>query len=234
MAKTTEEQREYAKRYYQANREKVLEKQRAKYKAKKKKERAAAYKRKYNAEHADELREKRQARWKARNTEEFRAERRRKYAEKHKDDPMTEHRRVCIEAQQKRMTMTLEERKAREIAKRAEKAAKADMRVEPISPEEEGIRKIETVIKFIREWANRKILGSTINKSENFGLVEADVVAYHREAIKYFEMDEKLKNTPPTDYSTRNILGYKMRCIEDRFNRLLDKKYATKKQLQNK
>lgn len=62
---------------------------------------------------------------------------------------------------------------------------------------------------------------------------EADVRAYYREAVRYFEIEKRLRDTPPTDYTTRNILSYKMRVIEEHFNALLNKKYATKSKIQN-
>lgn len=223
---------EQRRTYYLAHREEILAKRKEYYKIKAKKKRMAEYKRKWNAEHADHLREQRKAKWEARNTEEFRAERRRKYAEKHKDDPMTEHRKRCIEAQKERMTMTLEERKARKIAERAEKAAKADIRDTYQQAEEESIRKHETVVKYIDKWTKRKIFATTTEKNGEF-MSEADVRAYYREAVRYFEIEKRLRDTPPTDYTTRNILSYKMRVIEEHFNALLNKKYATKSKIQN-
>ena len=218
--------------YYLAHREEILAKQKAAYKAKVKKKKQAAYKRKWNAEHADEQREKRKVKWAERNTEEFRAKRRAAYAEKHKDDPMTEHRKRCIEAQKERMTMTLEERKARKIADRAEKAAKADIEQTYRQSEDESTRKHETVVKYIEKWTKRKIFATTTIKDGEF-MSEADVRAYYKESCKYFELDKRLQQTDPHDYSTRNILSYKMRVIEEHFNALLNKKYATKSQIIN-
>ena len=223
---------EQRRTYYLAHREEILAKQKAAYKAKVKKKKQAEYKRKWDAEHADRLREQRKAKWEARNTEEFRAERRRKYAEKHKDDPMTEHRKRCIEAQKERMTMNLEERKAKKIAKRAEEAAKTDIQKTYQQGEEESIRKRETVIKYIDKWTKRKIFATTTIKDGEF-MSEADVRAYYREAVRYFEIEKRLRDTPPTDYTTRNILSYKMRVIEEHFNALLNKKYATKSKIIN-
>ena len=226
----TDEQREYARRYYAEHREEILAKQKAAYKAKVKKKKQAEYKSKWNAEHADYLRERRKVKWEARNTEEFRPERRRKYAEKHKDDPMTEHRKRCIEAQKESMTMTLEERKARKIAERAEKAAKADIAQTYLQSEDESTRKHETVVKYIEKWTKRKIFATTTIKDGEF-MSEADVRAYYKEACKYFELEKRLQQTDPTDYTTRNILSYKMRCIEDRFNELLNKRIHTRAKL---
>ena len=223
---------EQRRTYYLAHREEILAKRKEYYKIKAKKKRMAEYKRKWNAEHADRVREQRKAKWEARNTEEFRAERRRKYAEKHKDDPMTEHRKRCIEAQKERMTMTLEERKERKIAERAEKAAKADIQDTYQQAEEESIRKHETVVKYIDKWTKRKIFATTTEKNGEF-MSEADVRAYYKEACKYFELEKRLRDTPPTDYTTRNILSYKMRVIEEHFNALLNKKYATKSKIIN-
>lgn len=50
-------------------------------------------------------------------TEEYRVKRRDAYARKHADDPMTEHRKVCIAAQKRRLErMTLEACKAKNAA----------------------------------------------------------------------------------------------------------------------
>ena len=224
---TPEEKREYQRDWYKDNSKKVLKKRRKYYKANKKK--MAEYKRKWNAEHADQIREKNRARY---NTEEYRAKRRAAYAEKHKDDPMTEHRKRCIEAQKERMTMTLEERKAKKIAERAKKAAKADIEQTYRQSEDESTRKHETVVKYIEKWTKRKIFATTTIKDGEF-MSEADVRAYYKEACKYFELRERLDKTDPHDYSTRNILSYKMRVIEEHFNALLNKRYATKSQIIN-
>lgn len=218
---------EYARKYYQSNRDKILERRRAEYQIKKKKERAAAYKRKYNAEHADEIKAKRQARWAARNTEEFRAKRRVAYAAKHANEPMTEHRRKCIEAAQKRTQIPIEDRKARILAEKAKKAAVKDMKDTGfIQSEDESERNRETVIKYIRKWTKRKIFATTTIKNGEF-MAEADVVAYYKDACKYFELRERMDKTDPHDYSNRNILSYKIRVLEDRFNTLLNKRYST-------
>lgn len=223
---------EQRRTYYLAHRDEILAKQKAAYKAKVKKKKQAEYKRKYNAEHADRIREQRKAKWEARNTEEFRAERRRKYAEKHKDDPMTEHRRKCIEAAQKRTKTPLEERKERIAAEKAAEAAKEDIQDTYQQAEEESIRKHETVVKYIDKWTKRKIFATTTEKNGEY-MSEADVRAYYREAVRYFEIEKRLRDTPPTDYTTRNILSYKMRVIEEHFNALLNKRYATKSKIQN-
>lgn len=195
------------------------------------KEQEAAHRRKYNTEHAEELKAKRQARWAARNTEEFRAERRAKYAAKHANDPMTEHRRRCIEAAQKRTQTPLEDRNERIIAEEAKKVAVKDMKEAGfIQSEDESERSLKTVIKYIRHWTKRKIFATTTIKNGEL-MSEADVLAYHKEACKYFELRERLDKTDPHDYSTRNILSYKMRVIEDHFNNLLNQKYRTKSQL---
>lgn len=195
------------------------------------KKQKAAYRRKYNTEHAEELKAKRQARWAARNTEEFRAERRAKYAAKHANDPMTEHRRRCIEAAQKRTQTPLEDRNERILAEEAKKVAVKDMKETGfIQSEDESERSIKTVIKYIRQWTKRKIFATTTIKNGEL-MSEADIVAYHKEACKYFELQENLNKTNPHDYSTRNILSYKMRVIEDHFNNLLNQKYRTKSQL---
>ena len=165
-------------------------------------------------------------------TEEYRAKRRAEYAEKHKDDPMTEHRKRCIEAQKERMTMTLEERKAKKTAERVEKVAKADIENTYGQGEKESERKRKTVIKYIEQWTRRKVFAATTDKTGE-PMSAADVRAYYREAVRYFEIEKRLRDTPPTDYTTRNILSYKMRVIEEHFNALLDKKYHTKTNIIN-
>ena len=228
---TAEERRAYQRKWYDEHRTEILRRKRAKYPSKRKKAKMAAYKRKYYAEHAEELKERRKALWEARNTEEFRAERRRKYAEKHKDDPMSEHRRKCIEAAQKRTKTPLEDRKARILADKAKKAAMKDMQESGfIQSEEESERNRETVIKYIRQWTKRKVFTAQ-DLRDGDRMAEADVVAYHKEACKYFELRERLDKTDPHDYSTRNILSYKVKVIEDRFNTLLNQRLSTKNKL---
>ena len=103
-------------------------------------------------------RRRRMAYWKhlqQNNPEEYRAKRRAAYAAKHANDPMTEHRRACIEAQHKRMEKPLADRKAEIMAAKAEKAAKKDMQEDGyLQTEEKSERKRETVIKFIECWAH--------------------------------------------------------------------------------
>ena len=217
---TPEEKRAKDREYYRLHREEIKAKQREKYNKE--------YKREWRKKNHDEQVAKERERYRRYNTEEYRAKRRAKYAETHKDDPMTEHRKRCIEAQKERMTMTLEERKAHKIAERAEKAAKADIQDTYQQAEEESIRKHETVVKYIDKWTRRKVFATTTIKNGEF-MSEADVRAYYKEACKYFELEKRMQQTDPRDYSTRNILSYKMRCIEERFNALLNKKYATKK-----
>ena len=226
----TEEQRAKDREWYQANKERVLAKNRARYKKMGKRKKAALNekRRQWAREHREERLAKDRARY---CTEEYRAERRRKYAEKHKDDPMTEHRRACIEAAQKRTKTPLEDRKARILAEKAEKAAVKDMKETGfIQSEDESERNRETVIKYIRKWTKRKIFATTTIKNGEF-MAEADVVAYHKEACKYFELREHLDKTDPHDYNTRNILSYKVKVIEDRFNTLLNQRLSTKNKL---
>jgi len=228
---TAEEKREYQRKYYDEHRKEILRRKKAKYPSKRKKAKMAAYKRKYNAEHAEELKAKRQARWAARNTEEFRAARLAAYAAKHANDPMTEHRRKCIEAARKRTETPLEDRKARILADKAKEAALKDMQESGfIQSEEESERNREAVVKYIRQWTKRKVF-SAQDLRDGDRMAEADVVAYHKEACKYFELRERLDKTDPHDYNTRNILGYKVKVIEDRFNTLLNQRLSTKNKL---
>ena len=175
--------------------------------------------------------EERRARKREYRTEEYRAKRRADYAAKHANDPMTEHRRACIEAQQKRMETPLDERKAQA---KAEQAAKKDMQEESgyLQAERESERKRETVIKYIRQWTERKMLGPQPIKDGDT-MPEADVIAYYREAHKYFEIQERLDKTDPKDYTTRNILSYKLRVIEEHFNTLLNQRLKTKNRLKS-
>ena len=162
----------------------------------------------------------------SKNTEEYRAKRRAAYAAKHANDPMTEHRRACIEAAKKRMETPLDERKAL-------KAANKDIQKEPgyMQAEQESERKRETVIKYIREWKQRKKIFSRKTIKDGETMSEADVKAYYKEANKYFEIQERLDNTDPIDYTTRNIMNYKLRCIEEHFNTLLNQRQQTKKKI---
>lgn len=221
---TPEERRAKDREYYRLHREEIKAKQRERYNKE--------YKREWRKKNHDEQVAKERERYRRYNTEEYRAERRRKYAEKHKDDPMTEHRRKCIEAAQKRTKTPLEDRKARIAAEKAAEAAKEDIRDTYQQAEEESIRKHETVVKYIDKWTKRKIFATTTEKNGEF-MSEADVRAYYREAVRYFEIEKRLRDTPPTDYTTRNILSYKMRVIEEHFNALLNKRYATKSKIQN-
>lgn len=190
-----------------------------------------AYKRKWYKEHAEEQRQRRKEKWDEKNTEEFSAKRRAEYAAKHADDPMTEHRRRYIVAAQERMQTPLEDRKEKIEAEKAMKAAKRDMVEEGfIQAEEESERSRETVIKYIDQWTQRKIFATQTIKNGEL-MSEADVKAYHNEACKYFELQKRLDETDPHDYSTRNILSYKLRVIEDHFNTLLNKKLSKKSKL---
>ena len=72
-------------------------------------------------------------------------------------------------------------------------------------------------------------LKKTIKDGETMS--EADVKAYYKEANKYFEIQERLDNTDPMDYTTRNIMNYKLRCIEEHFNTLLNQRQQTKKKI---
>lgn len=228
---TAEERRAYQRKYYDEHRKEILRRKKAKYPSKRKKAKMAAYKRKYNAKHAEELKAKRQARWAARNTEEFRAKRRAAYAAKHANDPMSEHRRKCIEAAQKRTKTPLEDRKARILADKAKEAALKDMQESGfIQSEDESERNRETVVKYIRQWTKRKVFTAQ-DLRDGDRMTEADVVAYHKEACKYFELRERLDKTDPHDYNTRNILSYKVKVIEDRFNTLLNQRLSTQNKL---
>ena len=120
--KTIEEKREYNRRWYQEHKEEIRVRNKEKY--------DSAYRKEWYRKNRDEQLEKGRARFRRYNTEEYRAKRRAKYAEKHKDDPMTEHRRRCIEAANKRTKYTLAERRERKMALEAERIAKADIKSE--------------------------------------------------------------------------------------------------------
>ena len=195
------------------------------------------YKDKWRDEHKEEARAKAKARRNANNTEEYRAKRRAAYAAKHANDPMTEHRRACIEAAKKRMKTPLYERKALKAQATAEtaaeKAAKKDMQEDGyLQAERESERARETVIKYIRKWTKRKILWGKVIKDGDT-MSDSDVRAYYREAHKYFEIQERLDKTDPKDYTTRNILRYKLRVIEEHFNALLNLRLQTKNRLKS-
>ena len=229
---TAEEKREHNRQWYRENREKVCAKHRARYKklGKRKKEQLKESKRKWLDE-TEGGRKYKERKIREYNSEEYRAKRRAEYAAKHAHDPMTEHRRRCIVAAQERMQTPLEDRKAKIEAEKAMKAAKRDMVEEGfIQAEEESERSRETVIKYIDQWTQRKIFATQTIKNGEL-MSEADVRAYHNEACKYFELQKRLDETDPRDYSTRNILSYKLRVIEDHFNTLLNKKLSKKSKL---
>ena len=228
---TPEEKKEYDRRRYEKLRKQLAKK--GKRYQEKRRQQMREYKAKWYEEHKEEQRAKRKARWNARNTEEFRAQRRAAYAAKHANDPMTEHRRACIEAQQKRMETPLEDRKAEIMAAKAEQAAKKDMQEDGyLQAERESERERETVIKYILKWTKRTMLGcKTIKDGDTMS--ESDVRAYYREAHKYFEIQERLDKTDPKDYTTRNILSYKLRVIEEHFNTLLNQRLSTKNRLKS-
>lgn len=228
---TPEEKKEYDRRRYEKRRKELAKKDKCY--QEKRRQQMREYKAKWREEHYEEQRAKRKARWNARNTEEFRAQRRAAYAAKHANDPMTEHRRACIEAQQKRMETPLEDRKAEIMATKAEQAAKKDMQEDGyLQAERESERERETVIKYILKWTKRTMLGcKTIKDGDTMS--ESDVRAYYLEAHKYFEIQERLDNTDPKDYTTRNILSYKLRVIEEHFNTLLNQRLSTKNRLKS-
>ena len=231
---TIEERRARNREYYAQNREKICEKQRKRYKKldKRAKKRLQEQKREWYAESekAQVYKERKKREYK---TEEYRAKRRAAYAAKHANYPMTEHRRACIEAAKKRTETPLDERRARKAQAKAEKAAKKDMQEEGyLQSERESERNRETVIKYIRQWTERKMLGcQTIKDGDTMS--EADVKAYYKEAHRYFEIQEQLDKTNPRDYSTRNILSYKLRVIEEHFNTLLNQRLSTKNRLKS-
>ena len=235
MEQTIEERRAKDREYYAQNREKILERNRKRYKklGKRKKKRLQEQKRKWLAESESgqvyKERKKREYR-----TEEYRAKRRADYAAKHANDPMTAHRRACIEAQQKRMETPLDERRALKAQAKAEQAAKKDIQEESgyLQAKRESERKRETVIKYIDEWTKRKKLGPQPIKDGD-PMPEADVKAYYKEAHRYFEIQERLDKTDPKDYTTRNILSYKLRVIEEHFNTLLNQRLKTKNRLKS-
>jgi hypothetical protein len=228
---TPEERKEYDRRRYEKRR-KQLAKKGKRYQAKLR-ERMREYKAKWREEHYEEQRAKAKARWDAQNTEEYRAKRRAAYAAKHANDPMTEHRRKCIEAAKKRTETPLDERRALKAQAKAEQAAKKDMQEEGyLQAERESERERETVVKYIRKWTKRTMLGcKTIKDGDTMS--ESDVRVYYLEAHKYFEIQERLDKTDPKDYTTRNILSYKLRVFEEHFNTLLNQRLSTKNQLKS-
>lgn len=226
---TPEERRAYDRERYKEKRDEILAKQRKRYHkmSKRKKERIKESKRKWDEEHREERRVRDRARY---QTEEYRAKRRADYRIKHANDPMTAHRKAMIAAFEERTKYTHEEWKARQLAKAAEAQAKKDMRYK--DAEDESVRKRETVIKYIKHWTKRKVFATTSVKNGEF-MSEADIRAYYKESLQYFELQKRLEDSDPHDYSTRNMLSYKMRCIEDRFNTLLNKRTATKSKIIN-
>lgn len=215
---TPEEKRERYRQYYKENREKILARNRERSKRKK-----SDSKKKWlnESERGRAYREKKRLKL---HTEEYRAKRRAAYAAKHANDPMTEHRRRCIEAAKERTSKPIEQR-------RAEKAAKRDMTdTEFNRSENKSERKQQTVIKYIRQWTKRKVF-TVQDLRDGDRMAEADVIAYHKEACKYFELKDRLSNTDPLDYSTRNIIAHRLRVIESHFNEILNKRLSTKSKL---
>lgn len=229
---TIEERRAKQREYYARNREKIRERNRKRYKKMGKRKKAALNekKRQWDREHREERLAKDRAKY---CTEEYRAKRRVAYAAKHANDPMTEHRRKCIEAAQKRTKTPLEDRKARILADKVKEAALKDMKESGfIQSEDESERNRETVVKYIRQWTKRKVFTAQ-DLRDGDRMAEADVVAYHKEACKYFEIQERLSKIDPKDYTTRNVLGYKLRVIEEHFNTLLNQRLQTKNRLKS-
>lgn len=66
-----------------------------------------------------------------------------------------------------------------------------------------------------------KQVHTTQSKRWGFYLSEPDCEYFKKQAARYYEVTERLENTPANDYSTRNILSYKLECIEDRFRKLI-------------
>jgi len=223
MGMTIEERRARKREYYAQNREKICEKQRNRYKklGKRAKKRLLEQKRKWYAE-SEKAQVYKERKKRQHKTEEYRAKRRAAYAAKHANDPMTEHRRACIEAQQKRMEKPLADRKAEIMAAKAEKAAKKDMQDEGyLQTEEKSERKRETVIKFIECWAHiRKGF-----RLSSLMIPDPDKAYYRREAEKYVSMRDQYGTA---DISERNIISIKMRKIEAKFKALYHDKYLNK------
>lgn len=92
---------------------------------------AAEWKREHRKDPA--FRERENALSRARkHTEEYRAKRRAAYAAKHANDPMTPHRKACIEAMRKITRTPIEERRARKQELLARKQALKDIRDEQL------------------------------------------------------------------------------------------------------
>lgn len=221
----TDEQRAKDREWYQANRERVLAKNRARYKkmGKRKKEQLKERKRKWHEDHREEILAKNRARY---QNEEYRAKRRAEYAEKHKNDPMTEHRKACIKAQNERMTMTLEERKAKLMERRAEEQAKKDIRAEQVRESQDHYeeRMTDLLLTQFREHATGKRKGVV-----SFRLSIQDQNYYIKRARLYEQLGEKLETLDPAkDYSERNIIGYKRTVIWQEFRDLFKKYYHQK------
>lgn len=228
MGMTIEERRARNREYYAQNREKICEKQRNRYKklGKRAKKRLQEKKREWYAE-SEKAQVYKERKKREHRTEEYRAKRRAAYAAKHANDPMTEHRRACIEAQQKLMETPLAYRKAGIMAAKAEEAAKKDMMLVEDDPKKikrertKKERDRETLIKFIECWAHiRK--GFRISVLQ---IPEPDKDYYRREAKKYVSMRDQYGTA---GISERNIISIKMRKIEAKFKALFHDKYLNK------
>jgi len=161
-------------------------------------------------------------------TDEYRAKHRAEYAKKHANDPMTEHRQRCIKAANERMQIPLNQRKINKYIQETQKEAEIELCY--LQSEKEHERKRQTIIKYIQKWTKRNVFATRVIHGVEI-MKEADIRAYYQESIKYFELQDKLEKLSKNDYTSRNIISYKMRCIEDRFNELLNKHYATNKKI---
>lgn len=105
---TREEKREYNRKYYEKNREKLLEANRKWRLKNPEKEKARKEKEKQSEVYKKRLKKLRDIY----HTEEYRAKRRAEYAAKHANDPMTPQRAAMIAAMQERCKKPIEERRA--------------------------------------------------------------------------------------------------------------------------
>lgn len=213
--------KEYDKKWYQKHRDEILAKRSAKYSTEYRREWLAAHPEKH-----EKYKARRREYWAKHNTEEFRAKRRAEYAAKHANDPMTEHRRRCIEAQQERMGKPLAQRKVELMELKAKEQAMKDIRAEQQKESNDQFveRMTEKLMKQFYEHATgKRKCNVTIYLHRN------DNSYFMRRAVEYHKLGEKLTTVDPLkDYTERNMIVHKRNVIWQEFEDLYKKYYHNK------
>jgi hypothetical protein len=103
---------EYRHEYYVKNKDKINQRHRDWYKRLTDEQKKALLEKKRNYQSYKDYIERKKSLYR---TAEYREKRRAAYAEKHKDDPMTEHRRKCIEARERNKRLSALEAAIKDI-----------------------------------------------------------------------------------------------------------------------